>query len=272
MMELMSAVEEFALALAGSPWLLVAVWALATIDGFFPPVPSESVVIAAAVLVTTGGGVNLWLLIAAAAAGALCGDLTAYWIGGKIPIHRLRVFQGRRGQASLSWASRALASRGTVLILSARFIPIGRVAVNMTAGAVYYPRPRFALVAAIAAVMWAGYSTVLGIGAGVFLHEHALLGVVVGVVGGVLLGFLVDAVLKRLHGRLGKRLSAGQDDALDVITAEVSNDEAAPAPPDASVAGDDRTTSAAAPAPDGGAADDRATPLRDPSEERPSTS
>ncbi|WP_026532979.1 hypothetical protein [Arthrobacter sp. H41] len=35
---------EWALTLAGSPWLLLILYALATIDGFFPPVPSEGVV------------------------------------------------------------------------------------------------------------------------------------------------------------------------------------------------------------------------------------
>ncbi|MEE6287551.1 DedA family protein [Georgenia sp. MJ173] len=215
----MAATEEWVLALAGSPWVLLAVWALSTIDGFFPPVPSESIVIAVAVLAMTSDGVNLWLLIAAAAAGAFCGDLIAYWIGSKIPVHRLRIFQGRRGHASLAWASRALATRGTVFILSARFIPIGRVAVNMTAGAVGYSRPRFVLIAGIAAIVWGGYSTLLGMGAGVFLHDHPLVAVVVGVIGGVLLGFVVDAVLKRIHGRVANRLAGGRD-ALDAIVAE----------------------------------------------------
>ncbi|MFC4554374.1 DedA family protein [Georgenia faecalis] len=204
MTELMAAVEESVLGLAGSPWILLAVFVLATIDGFFPPVPSESVVIAVAVLAITGEGPSLWLLIAAAAAGAFSGDLIAFGVGTKVPIHRLRMFQGDRGQGALAWASRALATRGTVFILSARFVPVGRVAVNMTAGAVAYPRRRFIVIAAIAAVIWGGYSTLLGMGAGVFLHEHPLVAVAVGVLGGVLLGFVVDAVLKRVSRRMGR--------------------------------------------------------------------
>ncbi|WP_324649628.1 DedA family protein [Georgenia sp. H159] len=204
MTEVMAAVEAWVLGMADSPWLLVAVLALAAIDGFFPPVPSESVVIAVAVLAMTGDGPNLWLLILVAAAGAFTGDVIAYTIGTKVPIDRLRILQGRRGRASVAWAGRALASRGTVFILSARFIPIGRVAVNMTAGAVGYPRPRFLLVAGIAAVTWGVYSTLLGVGAGVFLHDHPLVAIAVGMTGGVLLGFVVDSVLRRFHGRLGR--------------------------------------------------------------------
>lgn len=202
----MAAIESWVLGMADSPWLLVAVLLLATIDGFFPPVPSESIVIGVAVLAMTGDGPNLWLLILVAAVGAFTGDLIAYTIGTKVPIDRLRIFQGTRGQASLAWARRALAQRGTVLILSARFVPIGRVAVNMTAGAVAFPRARFILIAAIAAVVWGGYSTLLGIGAGVFLHDHPLVAIAVGVTGGVLIGFVVDAVLRWVHRRFGSKL------------------------------------------------------------------
>lgn len=234
--EAMAAIEAWVLGMADSPWILVAVFALATIDGFFPPVPSESVVITVAVLATTGAGPNLWLLILVAAAGAFTGDVIAYTIGSKVPIDRLRIFQGRRGRASLAWARRALAHRGTVLILSARFIPIGRVAVNMTAGAVRFPRPRFVLIVAIAALMWGGYSTALGIGAGVFLHEHPLVAIVVGVAGGVLLGFLVDAVLRWVHKRFGGKLP----ESLEVLDPDFVAAQTAESP-EASDGCDERT-------------------------------
>src|SRR5690625_4360522 len=120
MTEAMMAIESWVLGMAESPWILLAVLLLATIDGFFPPVPSESVVIAVAVLAMTGDGPSMWLLILVAAVGAFCGDVIAYAIGSKVPIDRLRIFQGRRGQATLAWATRALAHRGTVFILSAR--------------------------------------------------------------------------------------------------------------------------------------------------------
>ena len=34
--------EGWALALVGSPWIFVVLYLFATIDGFFPPIPSES--------------------------------------------------------------------------------------------------------------------------------------------------------------------------------------------------------------------------------------
>ncbi|GAA4417748.1 DedA family protein [Georgenia halophila] len=197
----MAAVEGFVLSLGASPWILLAVVLLATIDGFFPPVPSESIVIAVAVLSVSGDGPNLWLLVLAAAVGAFVGDVIAYTIGTKIPVEEMRLFRGRRGHAALEGAKRVLAKRGSVFILSARFIPIGRVAVNMTAGAVGFPRARFLIIAAIAAVVWAGYSTLMGVGAGHLLHEHPLIAIAAGVVGGVLVGFAVDKLLRVVHRR-----------------------------------------------------------------------
>jgi membrane protein DedA with SNARE-associated domain len=200
-MELMQAVEEFVLGLAGSPWILLAVTVLATIDGFFPPVPSESIVIAVAALAVEGDAPSLWFLVLAAAVGAFCGDLIAYTIGTKVPIDDLRVLRGPRGQAGVARAKRALAKRGTVYILSARFIPIGRVAVNMTAGAVGFPRKRFIGIAGVAAVVWGGYSTLMGLGAGKIFHENPLVAVAVGVAGGVLAGIVVDKLLGVIQRR-----------------------------------------------------------------------
>ena len=57
----------------------------------------------------------------------------------------------------------ALDRRGASFIIAARYIPIGRVAVNMSAGALGYPRRRFVGLTAVAAVMWASYSAVIGI-------------------------------------------------------------------------------------------------------------
>ncbi|MFH5822109.1 DedA family protein [Georgenia sp. AZ-5] len=227
------AVEELVLGLAGSPWILLAVVLLATIDGFFPPVPSESVVIAIAVLTVAGDGPSLWLLVLAAAVGAFCGDLIAYTIGTKVPIDSLRVFSSPRGRSSLARAKRALARRGTVFILSARFVPIGRVAVNMAAGAVGFPRRRFVIIAAIAAVVWGGYSTAMGLSAGVFLHEHPLVGIVVGVAGGVGLGMVVDRALGVVQRRWFPSLP-DPEEMLEDSGAPGATPEAAPARPEES--------------------------------------
>jgi membrane-associated protein len=197
--------EEWVLALAGSPWIFLALYAFATIDGFFPPIPSESVVIALAALAVATGQPNLWLVGAVAAAGAFSGDQVAYSIGRHLPVRRLPVLRGPRGQHALDWAEGALAQRGASFIITARYIPIGRVAVNMTAGAVGFSRVRFTGLAAIAAVSWSVYSVLLGIGAGVWLGDNPLLAVAVGVAGGLVLGLVIDwAMTHLLRGRRGR--------------------------------------------------------------------
>jgi membrane-associated protein len=193
--------EEWVLALAASPVVYLALYLFATIDGFFPPMPSESVVIALAAIAMSTGAPNLWWIIVAAAAGAFTGDQVAYAIGRRVDVRRSRLLRGARAQRTLDWAEQALATRGASFIIGARYIPIGRVAVNMAAGAVRFPRARFMGLTALAAVSWAFYSTAIGIGAGAWLHDRPVVAVVVGVIGGALIGLAVDAVLSRVQGR-----------------------------------------------------------------------
>ena len=190
--------EGWALALVGSPWIFVVLYLFATIDGFFPPVPSESIVIALSAVAMTEGTPNLALIMLVAAAGAWTGDQIAYQIGTKVKVRQLRVLRSPRGQAAVDWAENALANRGAAFIIAARYIPVGRVAVNMTAGAVGYNRRRFMGLTAIAAVTWGCYSAVIGIGAGAWLHDHTLVAVAVGVVGGLAIGLVIDWVLRKL--------------------------------------------------------------------------
>ncbi|HEU5129954.1 MAG TPA: VTT domain-containing protein [Glycomyces sp.] len=198
--DVLAAVESFALALGASPWLLPVVLLLCCIDGFFPPVPSESIVIAVAALAVTGSVPPLYLvaLVLAAALGAWCGDLIAYRIGGRVPLERLRLFRGPRGRAALAKAADALDRRGVTILLAGRFIPVGRIALNMTAGAVGYAWKRFVPIAAGAGLLWAGYAAALGIGAGHLFHDSPLLSITLGIVAGVLTGLLLDAVAGRV--------------------------------------------------------------------------
>ncbi|PWD50439.1 hypothetical protein C8046_07055 [Serinibacter arcticus] len=216
MPEIFDSIQDAVLGAADQPWILLALYAFCTIDGFFPPVPSESIVIALASLSMHGDAVSLWFVIPIAAAGAMSGDLIAFAIGRRIPIHRLRIFRSGRGQASLAWAEAQLRRRGGVFILSARYIPVGRVAVNMTAGAVGFPLRRFVAYDLVAAVMWAIYSTVIGVVAGAIFHDQPLLSVVVGVVGGIIIGFGLDKVLARLgHGEVELRPREGRGPAVE---------------------------------------------------------
>jgi len=210
-------VENWILALAASPVVYLGMYLFATIDGFFPPNPSESLAIALAALSVSSGQPNLGLIILVAAAGAFTGDQIAYTIGKRLNVRRIPFLAGPRAQKTLDWAKLALARRGASVILTARYIPVGRVAVNMTAGAVGYPRRRFVGFDAIASLTWALYSAAIGIGAGEWFKGHPLGAIAVGLVGGLLIGLVLDWTLKRLAER--KNRAAGPPGPTAIHTA-----------------------------------------------------
>ncbi len=223
--------EAWALSLAGSPLVFLAMYLFATIDGFFPPIPSESLVIALASLSVAGGKPALLPVILCAAAGAFTGDQVAYTIGTRVKVRELRIFRSPRAQSALDWAQRALTERGASFIIAARYIPVGRVAVNMTAGALHFRRRKFVALTAFAAVTWACYSAAIGIGAGRALQGHPILAIVVGVVGGMLIGLLVDTVLSR-WARGGREGGTGAGGEPGGEAPQASPDERAAATPD----------------------------------------
>ncbi len=213
------ALELWVESLMGSWWIYPWMWVLSLVDGIFPLVPSESVVIAAAASWKSTGQPWLWLGFIAAAFGAWCGDQLAYWVGSKFDVRRHRFFARERVRKSLDWAESMLERRGTSFIIAARFIPMGRVAVNLTAGALGYPRRWFMIVDAVAVTIWATYGTALGVGVS-SIFGNLLVSIAVGIVGGIVLGMLVDKVLERLGfgepelpdlaGQIEERLVTGE--------------------------------------------------------------
>lgn len=187
--------EQFAEALLGlamSPWIYLVALVIAAVDGFFPPMPSETIVVAAAAIGAATGTPQPLLLGLAAAVGAFLGDNLTYLLGRRIGTERFGWMRRGRALAAIGWARRSLERRGTSLILIARYIPVGRIAVNLTAGATGYPRRRFVLASALAAVTWAAYSVGIGMLAGVWFEANPLVGAAIGVVLALVIGVVVD--------------------------------------------------------------------------------
>ncbi|KZE90611.1 DedA family protein [Microbacterium sp. TNHR37B] len=196
----MEVVNAFITAAAASPWLLLVLFAAAVIDGFFPPVPSETVLVAAAaVAVSTGSFPQLVLLCLVAAAGAMIGDNIAYTLGRAMGTTRFRWMRRPKVAAVFARARQTLDERGAVLILGARYIPVGRVAVNMSAGAVRYPRRRFVPLSGVAAIGWAASSAAIGVLAASWLGDQPVLSAALAIVAALTVGLAVDrtVVLRR---------------------------------------------------------------------------
>ena len=178
MTDVISTLVEGAMA---SPWVLLALFAVAAVDGFFPAVPSESLVVTAGVFAAADGDPSLPLVIVVAALGAFAGDHVSYLLG-----HRAggrlarRTRPGTRRGAAFAWAGRTLAERGGALIVVCRFVPGARTAVTLTAGAVRYPLRSFTVADAVAALSWAIYSALVGYVGGAAFEEEPLKGVLLG--------------------------------------------------------------------------------------------
>ena len=218
----LNGIGDAVLATAGQPWVYLLVLVCCIVDGFFPPFPSESVVVGLAALVVTQGVPDPWLLILVAALGAFVGDNIAFSLGRRIGTTRFRWMRRPRMQRSFRWAGNELTRRAASLILVARFIPIGRVAVNLTAGATGFSRRRFVALTALSGVVWAGYSVGIGALAGAWFEHNHLLGVVVAVVLAVVIGFVVDRVIAAVRGSTPLRAAAGEPAGAPVRSRETS--------------------------------------------------
>ncbi|MCU1529892.1 MAG: hypothetical protein JWP75_3655 [Frondihabitans sp.] len=188
-------------ALAASPWALVVLALLVALDGFFPPIPSESAVVALAAIGAATGFPNPWLVLLAAAVGSFVGDNVAYLIGRRLGLSRIRWLRRPRIAALLKTAQSNLERRPASVVLTARFIPVGRVAVNMMAGASALSHRRFVILTALSGAAWAAYSILVGVVAGSWVRDNPLLGVV----GAVVVALLVGVVLDRVSSRLSRR-------------------------------------------------------------------
>ncbi|MFI6261467.1 DedA family protein [Micromonospora sp. NPDC051006] len=188
-----------------SPWVYLVLVAITAVDAFFPAVPSEAAVITAAVLSSAGGQPNLIGVIASAATGALIGDHISYAIGRGGGSRRLARFpeQSRR-RAGTEWARRAIDRRGGVILTTSRYIPGGRTAVTLTMGAVRYPRRRFLVFDAIAAVTWGCYCGLLGYFGGLAFQRDPIKGVLAGLGLAVAITLALE-VVRRLRRRARSR-------------------------------------------------------------------
>ena len=192
---MLDGVNDVILDLAGSPWVYLVVFAFVAIDAFVPPVPSESALVALAAVSVSSGDPDLLLLGLVAVAGALVGDNTAYGIGRRLGTDRFAILRKPKAVEVIERAEHELDKRAATLILTARYIPVGRVAVNVTAGATRFPYRRFLPLAVLAAISWAAYNIGIGVVAGSWVRDNPLLGAGAAIVFALVVGVAIDKIL-----------------------------------------------------------------------------
>jgi membrane protein DedA with SNARE-associated domain len=177
-----------------SPWLYLVLFVVTVVDGFFPPVPSETVLVAAAAVAASTGDGNLLLLGIVGAIGAAIGDNIAFAIGRRLGTTRFAWMRRPRVAAAFAHAQTALDRRSATLILGARYIPVGRVAVNMSAGALGFSWRRFLPLSMIAGASWSVFSLAIGLLAGAWIKDQPLLSAGLGIVIALVIGVVIDRV------------------------------------------------------------------------------
>ena len=158
-------------ALAASPWLLPALFALVVGDAFLVVLPSETVVVALGALSATTGAPALAAIIPVAAAGAVVGDGLCYLIGRRIGLDRWRWQREGRIGAALDRVRESVHRRTAVLVFTARYVPFARIAVNLAAGAGRVPLRRYLPLSFAAGVAWACYNVAIGAVVGSALRD-----------------------------------------------------------------------------------------------------
>jgi membrane protein DedA with SNARE-associated domain len=167
---------------------------LPALDAIFPVLPSETAVVALGVATAGSTDPRIALLVFCVALGAFLGDNLSYEIGHRAgPWVERRFFSGDKARERRAWAERSLARFGVQVIIVCRFIPGGRTAITLSCGLIGYPRRRFIVATAIAAVVWALYAFFIGRLGGKAFADQPLLGLAVAFGGTVLISLLIEA-------------------------------------------------------------------------------
>jgi membrane protein DedA with SNARE-associated domain len=173
-------------------WVWLVVFLVAGLDALLPFMPSETTVILVAVLVTPDPG-RLLLLVVVAAAGAMAGDWLGYLVGRQAgPGVVARLERGERGRRMHQWARDQLHRNGDLAVLVGRYLPGGRMAAMLGAGALGYRPRRFLVIDAVAVTVWAAYATAIGFIGGVTLAQNPVFGLMLAFAIGLALTALIE--------------------------------------------------------------------------------
>lgn len=146
-----------------------------------------------------------------AAAGAAAGDNIAYAVGRRIGVARFAWMRRPRVMHAVERAGRELDRRPASVLLTARYIPVGRVVVNMTAGATGLSRRRFVPLSIVGGVCWAAYMIAIGVLVGTWASSHPVLSMALGIALSMLLGLAID----RIRRWVGKSETGADVDVIE---------------------------------------------------------
>ncbi|MDF2829359.1 MAG: hypothetical protein K0R01_2642 [Mycobacterium sp.] len=207
--------------LVTSPWLYLILISVSLLDSFLPAVPSEPVIVVAGVYAASGETMLL-PVIAATALGAFVGDMVPYGLG-RVMADRVlkRLPPGTKRRKAHDWLGSELETRAAYVIITSRFIPVGRYLVTLTAGITRLAWPTFAGYTAISCVAWSTYTVLAGYVGGTLFRDNTFVGIGVGIGLAILTSVAIEGAryLRRRsaglgHERQGRLPEQGSDGVL----------------------------------------------------------
>jgi membrane protein DedA with SNARE-associated domain len=190
----LAALENILVEAIASPWMLLVLFLVCVVDGVLPPVPSELVLLTAASVTLTTNPWAILIVVFVATAGAWIGDNIAYTIGRFIAGGALPWMKQGRTMVAADQVRDELRRRPESVLITARFVPVARILVNMLAGAARLPYPRYLILSLIAATTWVCLSTLIAIVVGFFVSDPlpaTLITVTVAAIAGVVVDRIV---------------------------------------------------------------------------------
>lgn len=183
--EILSAADSFWVYPVGA--LLIAVSAI------FPPIPTTSLFVALGALSGLNQQPNGFLLVVAMLVGAVAGDVLAYELVRRGGMAQWRILRGARAQKALQASRDRLSKHAASWVLTSRFVPLGRLTMNVASAITPVPRGTFVLYSVAAGVLWSAYSVGIGALSGLVPGLSTEFAVVLAIALSLLLGRAISA-------------------------------------------------------------------------------
>lgn len=176
-------------------WVYVVGALFVTVSALIPPVPSTTLFVALGALAANSDSLNPVLLGIAMLIGALAGDLATYALALRFDVVHWRILSGRRWQSALAAARSRLKDNDLPLVMTSRFIPLGRLTLNVGSALIPHPWNVFFRHSLIAGIVWSIYSVGVGVLSGLWEGLDTEFAVLLAIVVSLVLGRLISTAI-----------------------------------------------------------------------------
>lgn len=183
-------------------WWVYPVGALmVTVSALLPPVPSTTLFVALGSLSMKSEQLDPYLLALSMLLGAVAGDAATFVLVRRFRPGSRRWFAGSRWRSTVGAARARLDGNGLTLVMVSRFVPLGRLTLNVAAASVPQPARAFVAHSAAAGVLWSAYSVGIGTVTGLWPQLSTELAVLLAIAVSVLLGRAITLLIAWNDGR-----------------------------------------------------------------------